>query len=107
MIESQAAVDRIDEIAAVDGIDVLMIGANDLTADLGVAGDYGSRSALRRVVAAAESSGRVAGFGGIAVESGNPHDLIQSGARFVSAGIDRRHLERAITSWNERVRAGK
>ena len=110
MIESQAAVDRLDEIAAVDGIDVLMIGANDLTADLGVAGDYGSRaaqSAFRRVVAAAEASGRIAGVGGIPVEDGNLHDLVQSGARFVSAGVDLRHLGRAITSWNERVRAGK
>ncbi len=48
MIESQAALDRLDEIAAVDGIDVLMIGANDLTADLGVPGDYGSDLAQRR-----------------------------------------------------------
>ncbi|WP_158294223.1 HpcH/HpaI aldolase/citrate lyase family protein [Kribbella sp. VKM Ac-2568] len=109
MIESREALDRIDEIAAVDGIDVLMIGANDLTADLGVPGEYGgdlAQAAFRRVIGAAESAGRFAGVGGVPVESGNLHDLIQAGARFVSAGIDLRHLGRAITSWNDQVRTG-
>jgi len=109
MIESQTALDRVDEIAAVDGIDVLMIGANDLTADLGVPGDYSSpiaKSAFQRVTAAAESAGRFAGVGGIPAESAALRDVIQAGARFVSAGIDLRHLGRAIAAWNEQVRSG-
>jgi 2-keto-3-deoxy-L-rhamnonate aldolase RhmA len=107
MIESRAAVDRIDEIAAVDGIDVVMIGANDLTSDLGVPGEYGSdraRAAFRRVIDASAAAGRFAGIGGVPVESGQLHDLIDAGARFVSAGIDLRHLARAIGSWNDNVR---
>lgn len=109
MIESKEAVDRIDEIASVDGIDVLMIGANDLTTDLGVPGEHGhevAQRAFRRVISAAESAGRFAGIGGVPADSGHLHDLIQSGARFVSAGIDLRHLGRAITSWNDQVRSG-
>ncbi len=109
MIESQTALNRADEIAAVDGLDVLMIGANDLTADLGVPGDYGSglaQAAFRRVTEAAESAGRFAGVGGIPAESESLRDVIQAGARFVSAGVDLRHLGRAIAAWNDRVRLG-
>lgn len=110
MIESQEALNNVDEIAAVDGVDVLMIGANDLTADLGVPGDYGGRvaqAAFRQVISAAESAGRFAGIGGVPAESSELRGLIQAGARFVSAGVDLRHLGRAITSWNDRVRSGE
>lgn len=109
MIESRAALDRVHEIAAVDGVDVLMIGANDLTADLRVPGDYGgdvAQAAFRRVIQAAESAGRFAGVGGVPAESGALHSLIQAGAKFVSAGVDLRHLGRAIAGWNDQVRAG-
>ncbi|WP_175428195.1 HpcH/HpaI aldolase family protein [Rhodococcus pyridinivorans] len=109
MIESQEALDNVDEIAALDGVDVLMIGANDLTADLGVPGDYGghlAQAAFRRVIGAAEAAGRFAGVGGVPAESGELRDLVQAGARFVSAGVDLRHLGRAITSWNDHVRTG-
>lgn len=109
MVESQTALDRIDEIAAVDGIDVLMIGANDLTADIGVPGDHGSqkaRAAYRRVIGAAESAGKFVGIGGVPIEGGVLRDAIQTGMRFVSAGPELRHLGRAITAWNDEVRNG-
>src|ERR1700758_3708610 len=38
MIEDMAAVERIDEIAAVDGVDLLAVGPSDLSRSLGVAG---------------------------------------------------------------------
>lgn len=107
MVESQLALDRIDEIAAVDGIDILMIGANDLTANLGVPGEHGgdkARAAYRRVIGAAEAAGKFAGIGGVPTEGGLLRDIIQAGVRFVSAGPEIRHLGRAITAWNDEVR---
>jgi 2-keto-3-deoxy-L-rhamnonate aldolase RhmA len=38
MIEDMEAVERIDEIAAVDGIDLLAVGPSDLSRSLGVSG---------------------------------------------------------------------
>ena len=46
-IESAAAVAAVDEIAAVDGVDVLFIGPRDLSHDLGVPGRH-QRAGLRR-----------------------------------------------------------
>lgn len=109
MIESQTALNRIDEIAAVDGIDVLLIGANDLTADIGVPGEHASEkawAAYRRVIGAAEGAGKFAGVGGVPIEGGVLRDVIQAGMRFVSAGPEIRHLGRAITAWNNEVRSG-
>jgi 2-keto-3-deoxy-L-rhamnonate aldolase RhmA len=109
MVESNGALDRVDEIASVDGVDILMIGANDLTADIGIPGDYESErawAAYRRVIDAAETEGKHAGIGGIPVDGGVLRDVIQAGMRFVSAGPEIRHLGRAITSWNDEVRAG-
>ncbi|WP_330182255.1 aldolase/citrate lyase family protein [Nocardia sp. NBC_01503] len=109
MVESQAALDRIDEIVAVDGIDMLLIGANDLTADIGVPGEHGSEkawAAYRRVIGAAEAAGKFAGIGGVPIEGGVLRDAIQAGMKFVSAGPEIRHLGRAITAWNDQLRNG-
>jgi len=41
MIEDMAAVERIDEIAAVEGVDLLAVGPSDLSRSLGVSGQPG------------------------------------------------------------------
>src|SRR5262249_59040296 len=40
MLETPDAIDRADAIAAVPGVDVLMIGTNDLTLEMGISGQY-------------------------------------------------------------------
>lgn len=40
MIETLEALEIVDEIAAVEGVDSLLIGTNDLTAEMGIPGDY-------------------------------------------------------------------
>ena len=72
MLESAQAVSRADEIAAVDGIDVLFVGASDLTVELGLPGDYRNPAvidALDRIAAACARHGKVAGIGGIRDEA--------------------------------------
>ena len=64
-IESRAAVEAVDEIAAVDGVDVLFIGPRDLSHDLGVPGDVAAPAfvqAADTVLAAAKRHGRGAGL---------------------------------------------
>lgn len=40
MIETRLAIENIDSIAAVDGVDVLLIGSNDLSIELRVPGPF-------------------------------------------------------------------
>ena len=68
MIESQAAVDAVDEIAAVPGADVLFVGSSDLVFDLGLPGGYDHPryvAALERIAAAARARGLAFGVGGV------------------------------------------
>jgi len=67
MIETAEASQNADEIAAVDGIDVLMIGTNDLATVLGVPGEYEHPvvdRAFAQVIDACRRHGKVAGFPG-------------------------------------------
>ena len=61
MIESQAGLDAVDAIASVDGVDVVLVGANDLSVALGVAGHMDSpqvHDAYVRVIEACRAKGR-------------------------------------------------
>ncbi|MFM1987204.1 MAG: hypothetical protein RJA99_161 [Pseudomonadota bacterium] len=68
MVESRAALDEVEAIAATPGVDVLFVGASDLVYDLGLPGAYASpelERAVARIVAAAQANGRHVGMGGI------------------------------------------
>lgn len=68
MIESAEAVENAESIAAVEGVDVLFIGASDLTYEMGIGSQYGDarmRQAVKRVCEAARANGKFAGLGGI------------------------------------------
>ena len=61
-IETKLAVENIEKIAAVEGIDVLLIGPNDLAISLGVPGDVmcdTTQEAIGKVAAAAKKHGKV------------------------------------------------
>jgi len=64
-IESGRAVDEVDKIAAIDGVDVLFVGPRDLSHDLGVSGNLTApayRAALDRVRTAAHQHGKACGL---------------------------------------------
>ena len=64
-IETVPGLERVDRIAAVEGIDVLWIGHFDLTASMGIPGQFTHPDylrALERIVDAAERHGKAAGF---------------------------------------------
>lgn len=90
MLESPLAIENADAIAALDAVDVLMIGVNDLSAELGITGSFDNpviTEAFERVVDACTRHGKVAGMGGIFDEM-LASRFIQRGVQFVLAGGD-------------------
>lgn len=68
MIETKDSIDNIDEIAAVPGVEALLIGSNDLSIELGAPGDFKSpqyRSAVEAASQACKKHGKVLAFAGI------------------------------------------
>lgn len=68
MIESPRGVANCEEIAAVPGIDALLVGTNDLCFEMGIPGQFSDArvaEAYRKVVAACRRHGKFAGMGGM------------------------------------------
>lgn len=64
-IETAGALHAVEEIAALDGVDVLFVGPLDLSYALGVPSDFTApafEAALRRVLGAARGAGKAAGL---------------------------------------------
>ncbi|MEA2907540.1 MAG: hypothetical protein QOI12_4927 [Alphaproteobacteria bacterium] len=90
MLESRTGIDNAGAIAAVPGIDVLLIGTNDLCVDLGITGELGHAQvddAYARMIAACRAHGKWAGMGGIYDEQ-LMQRYIGMGARFILGGGD-------------------
>ena len=80
-----SGIDNADAIAAVPGIDVLLIGSGDLTTDYGIPGQVDHprlREAYERVAEACRTHGKVLGVGGIRHNVALQGELIRLGARF-------------------------
>jgi len=94
MIESPEAVENAGDIAAVDGIDVLLIGSFDLTSALGIAGQMGHRKlidAYDAVGKACAKHGKVLGMGGINGDEDSER-YIGMGSRFITTGSDHSYV---------------
>jgi 2-keto-3-deoxy-L-rhamnonate aldolase RhmA len=90
MLETSQAIANAESIAAVEGVDVLMIGSNDLAADLGVPGEFGNRlvrEAYASTINACRRHGKYAGMGGIYDEQ-LMSEYIEAGVRFLLGGSD-------------------
>jgi 2-keto-3-deoxy-L-rhamnonate aldolase RhmA len=71
--ETADAIDKADEIAAVEGVDMVLMGTNDLLADMGLPGQYEHervRDAYARTIAACRKHGKHVGVGGRYVSTG-------------------------------------
>src|SRR5260221_8106367 len=67
LLESGKGIDNADAIGAIDGVDILHVGMNDLSVDLGHVGDLRHPDmivACKRVIAAARRHGKLAVAGG-------------------------------------------
>ncbi|GCE40096.1 2,4-dihydroxyhept-2-ene-1,7-dioic acid aldolase [Rhodococcus wratislaviensis] len=97
-IETLAALDAVDEIAAQDGVDVLFVGPLDLSFALGVPLQFDSpvfTTALGRVLEAAHQHGKTAGI--LAANAALAAGYVELGFRFVAIGSDSTLLATALT----------
>ncbi len=102
MLETPKAIENVEEIAAVEGIDVLLLGTNDLCMEMGIPGQVGDpriAEIYERVIAACRANGKYAGLGGV-------YDLelmqryIALGMQFILCGND---LSMLMAAARERV----
>ena len=92
-IETKESLENLDSIAAVDGIDLLFVGPQDLTLSLGLLDDRANpkvRDAMRRVVAACERHGKVPGM--LVINPEEKRSAVELGFRFISLAADLRFL---------------
>lgn len=107
MVETIEALEHVEEIAAVDGVDLLLVGTNDLTAEMGIAGQYDHpdlRDAYTRVIMACRSHGKHVGVGGLASRPDLAAEFVRLGARYVSTGTDLGFLSAAAAVKARQVR---
>jgi 4-hydroxy-2-oxoheptanedioate aldolase len=87
-IETKEAVEAAEEIAAVDGVDVLFVGPLDLSVNLGCPADFTPPhfvEALKKVIAACQKHGKAAG---ILSRPQHTAEHKQLGFRFFALGSD-------------------
>ncbi|RTE81593.1 hypothetical protein BHE90_003918 [Fusarium euwallaceae] len=91
MIETLEALELVEEIAALEGVDSLLIGTNDLTAEMGIPGDYENprvTEAYERTIAACNKHGKWVGVGGLHARLDLVEKFCKMGARWVMAATD-------------------
>jgi 2-keto-3-deoxy-L-rhamnonate aldolase RhmA len=108
MIETVEGLANVDDIAAVEGVDVLHVGCNDLLTAMGLPGKFGCPeiiAAIERVIAAAKKHGKFAGLGGER-DMARQLAFIKSGVRFVTTQTDIGFLMAAANQRTEEIRKG-
>lgn len=106
MIETLEGLANCEAIAAVDGVDVLHVGSNDLLAGMGKPGRFDDpvlMAAQDRVIAAARACGKWAGCGGNR-DVERQVAAIRRGATFVTTQSDIGFLLPAAGAWTSSVR---
>ncbi len=90
MIETPEGVKNVDEIAKVDGVDVIHIGANDLLTAMGKPGAFGDPECAKvidHVISVTIANGKIPGMGG---DRNIPRQMeyIRKGARFLTTNSE-------------------
>jgi 2-keto-3-deoxy-L-rhamnonate aldolase RhmA len=111
-VETVRALEAVEEIAAVPGVDMLFVGPMDLSHSLGLTGRLGHpllRAAIRRIFAAGRRRGRWLGV--LAPDRAFAAWCVRRGARFLAYAGDVRFLtggaRAALASLDSLARPGK
>ncbi len=98
-IETEAAVKNVEEIAAVDGVDVLFIGPSDLSQSMGILGEFRHPTFIDAIERTSRAAGKFGKTAGILLPK--PEDFAffhEFGFRFLGSGADGVLLNNAARS---------
>jgi 2-dehydro-3-deoxyglucarate aldolase/4-hydroxy-2-oxoheptanedioate aldolase len=101
-IETAQAVEEVDAIAAVDGVDLLFVGPSDLSQAMGAIGDFmGERSmeAVDRVAAACRAHGKQ--WGAVTPSPAYAAILVEKGCALISATNDVKLVTSGLDAFKE------
>jgi 2-keto-3-deoxy-L-rhamnonate aldolase RhmA len=90
-IEHFRAVEAIEEIMAVDGLDGVFLGPYDLSGSMGIVGQFDHprmREARRRVLEAGRAAGKTVGIHEISPQAAPVRALLQEGFTLIACSID-------------------
>ena len=90
MIETPEGLANVDAIAALEGVDVVHIGLNDLLVAMGKPGAFGSAEqadAVEKVIAACKKHGKIPGVGGDR-NLARQAEFIRKGALFITTNSE-------------------
>lgn len=108
LLETPRAIANADVIAAVDGVDIISLGLNDLSASMGMLGEVRHEAITgycRKVIAAAHRHGKIAVIGGIADPDHYVSLVALGAAPYVFTAIDTDLLVEALTGRLDKWRA--
>lgn len=101
MIETPEGLENVEAIAAVPGIDLVLMGTNDLLLNMGMPGQYDAPeivAAQARVTAACKANSIVAGVGGNRSVARQAR-AVRDGVRFLTTQSDIALLSSAARTW--------
>jgi 2-keto-3-deoxy-L-rhamnonate aldolase RhmA len=108
MLESPEALELVDEIAALPGVDILHIGTSDLSDSLGIPNQFDQpeiERAFTRLIDACRRHGKIPGGGGLGTNQNVTRRVIQMGVRFITAGNEWAFMTSAATERAAALRA--
>lgn len=106
MVESREAVNNIDEILSVDGIDGVFVGPYDMSGSYGIVGDLENKimqDALEKVVNSCKKAGKIAGQHLLHPTEENVRRAIQQGYSFIALDIDALCIINSLRDYKEMV----
>ena len=109
MVETPLAIENVDAIAAVPGVDVVLIGTNDLCAEMGIPGQFADarvEDAYRKVIAACKKHNKHPGMGGV-YDPPLMAKYIGMGMRMILSGGDLSFLMAGAKARAEFLRSAK
>lgn len=107
MLETPEGVANAEAIAATPGIDMLLIGSNDLSTEMGIPGQLRHerlREAFATTAAACKAHGKILGVGGVRGDLELQVELFRLGGRFIIAGSDVTYLTAGASADAKRLR---
>ena len=87
-IEGPEPLEELEEIAALDGFDMLFFGPGDFSQGIGAPGQWNHPKLLETRIRVAEVAAKYGKFAGTVGGPGNLKDLLDMGYHFVSIGAD-------------------